>query len=483
MLPDGQQWQTRRMRIRALLVAIVAVGAGTNASAAAPGPHFDARPCPEVPSGAGLRCGVVRVPERHSAAAGREIELHVIVLPATDGTRSSVAQYDLEGGPGFAVTDFLEFYLGEGAPYRRSRDIILADMRGTGKSNPLRCPALEEYTRTANPSPLYPPDLVAACHKSLGAQADLAMYSTSAAARDIDLIRHALGYERLDLNAVSYGTTLGWRYIAEFPDRVHSAVFVGTVPADRTPPRFHAMAAERALSMLQTECARDPACAVVFGDLGSALSDSLRRFDGAGADMGRAIFMEKLRTLMYAPASQRRIPLLLQQAAKGDFAPFDAATRPAGNRSFADGLYLSLTCSESFGNFDVNAASIEARKTRFGDYRLARQRAACENWPTKATDMGGANVRGPFKVPVLFIAGDTDPVSPPEWAEGALSAFPNGRLVMVPHGAHVFDGLSGLDTCFDRVVIEFLARGSARGLDTSCFAQMLPAPYPIGSAK
>src|SRR4029077_19856880 len=85
-------------------------------------PVFESRPCETAAKTAGARCGVVYVPEDHARRHGRKIGLHVVVLPATGPTRDDKrAQYDLEGGPGFATTDFLEFYAGEGAPYREKR--------------------------------------------------------------------------------------------------------------------------------------------------------------------------------------------------------------------------------------------------------------------------------------------------------------------------------------------------------------------------
>src|SRR6476619_1303114 len=110
-------------------------------------PSFEARECEAAAAAAGARCGVVYVPENHARPRGRKIGLKVLVLPATGHSDHSRAQYDLEGGPGFAATDFFEFYAGDGAVYRQSRDIVLADMRGTGGSNPLRCAGLEEYQK------------------------------------------------------------------------------------------------------------------------------------------------------------------------------------------------------------------------------------------------------------------------------------------------------------------------------------------------
>jgi pimeloyl-ACP methyl ester carboxylesterase len=421
-------------------------------------PAFEPRACDSSATAAGARCGLVYVPENHAKPRGRKIGLKVLVLPATGQPQGSRAQYDLEGGPGFAATDFLEFYAGEGAPYRAARDIVLADMRGTGGSNPLRCFGIEEYEKRQPLAPMYPPELVAECAAQSSVASDPRQYSTQAAAQDIEWVRRALGYEELDLNAISYGTTLALRYIADYPKRVHSAVLMGTVAPRYTPPRFHATAAEASLRTLAAQ----------FPDLDANLARAMDRAS-QGPDI-RPFFMEKLRTLLYAPATRARVPELLVQAARGDFSAFAGS---GAGRMFADGLYLSITCAESFGEMNVEAAIDASRDTRFGAYRLERQRAACERWPRAPRDAGLMKMPA-SKVPVLFIAGELDPVSPAAWAHETAAGFPNGRVVSVPRGAHVLDGLSGLDTCLDATVIRFYDTADARGLDVECFARMQP---------
>jgi len=396
-----------------------------------------------------------------------------MVLPATGGHRDAKrAQYDLEGGPGFAATDFLAFYAGEGALYREKRDVVLADMRGTGQSNPLRCSAIEAREKLQPTLPMYPPELVAECAKQLGFHSDPRQYATFAASHDIDLVRRALGYAQLDLNAISYGTTLALRYMAEYPKSVHSAVLMGTAPASRTPPRYHAPAAQAALDRLMADCAADSACRAEAGDVRANLASALQRV-GASSVMTPPVFLEKLRNRLYTPASRAHVPYLLSQAAQGDFRGF---TKAGNDRVFADGLYLSITCAESFTRMDVGAAIAAASATSFGAYRLERQRDACRQWPTGAADP--RLMREPdSSIPVLFVAGAQDPVTPAEWAEEAAKHFINGLVIRAPHGAHVFDGLTGLDTCLDAVMVRFFDSGSARTLDASCFVHMMPPAF------
>ena len=64
-----------------------------------------------------------------------------------------------------------------------------------------------------------------------------------------------------------------------------------------------------------------------------------------------------------------------------------------------------------------------------------------------------------------------------EARECAPAAFPNGRVAVAPQGGHVFDGLTGVESCLDATIIRLFDMGDARGLDTSCFADMKAPPF------
>lgn len=428
--------------------------------------HFSFEPgnCAPELAAAHVRCGHVRVPENHDVPSGRQIDLNIIIFDALSATGGDAAQFDLEGGPGFAVTDFASFYMTEGVRYRQNRDVVLADMRGTGGSNALRCPAMEQRMKADPLSPLYPPDLVRACAMTLSASADLRQYTTSNAVRDLDAVRSALGYRQIDLNAISYGTTLALRYMAEYPQRVRTAILLGTVPTARKPPRHHASVGEHGLEQLLAACHDDPACAARYPSPREDLDRALARM----APELRHPFLEKLRTMLYMPATARRIPAALRQAATGDIGAF---TRAGGGRVFADGTYLSITCAESFAQMDIDRAIREADATVFGAYRVKRQRDACAHWPVAPVP---ESFLAPVKsdVPTLFLSGAMDPVSPSDWAHEVAAQFPNGRQIVVPQGAHVLEGLSGVDTCIDELMLGFVARGSVADVDANCVASM-----------
>lgn len=453
----------------AILVLAMASGCHSPSDTAEPiGFQFVTHDCPPALAMANARCGYVAVPEDYSKRGSRTINLNVIVLNSLEPGGARAAQYDLEGGPGFAVTDSAAFYATEGAMYRTHRDVVLADMRGTGGSGGLFCPNIAQYERENPESPFYPPALVRDCATLLSAKADLRQYTTDAAARDIDAVRRALGYERLDLNALSYGTTLALRYIADFPDHVRTAVLTGTAPANRMPPRNHAMAAERALKLLFEMCAADSPCSTKYPNSAADLERAAERLDAEARD----VFLEKIRTMLYLPGTARRVPSVLRKAADGDF---QMQASDVG-RSFADGLYLSITCSESLAMMDLDAAIAESDATQFGAYRLRRQNDACRHWPKAAPDRRLLEV-AESEVPVLFISGAIDPVTPPDWAAETATRFPASRHMIVAQGGHVLEGMSGIETCLDRVVPEFVEKASAASVDMACFDSMDAGPF------
>jgi len=435
---------------------------------AATSPAILPRDCP-APLAAPVRCGTLEVPEDRSRPEGRKLALRIIILPATGPVRLPPI-FDLEGGPGLPSSHSAGFYLTDGAAYRAARDVVLVDQRGTGGSNPLACPELD--APALHYAPLYPRPLVEACRIRLSAGADLARYGTDEAAADLDAVRGALGAERIDIVALSYGTTLALRYAALHPQRVRAMVLFGTVPPEARAPRSHAPAALAAMGKIVRDCARAPACQQAFPEIGR---DFGRAFTTLPATLPREVFAEKLRSLMYTPAGAARIPLILHRAAAGDFAPFYAATRHNGASGLAEGLYLSVTCSESMAGMDP-AATEASMRTPFGNYRLFVQREACRGWPAFTPAAGFFAPPAPT-MPVLFISGERDPVSPPDWAEAIARRSPRARHVVLPGGGHVVEGMEGLDTCLDPMIVRFLDDSDPASLDTDCVAAMHPPAF------
>jgi pimeloyl-ACP methyl ester carboxylesterase len=451
------------------MLAVIAAAAAALATSA---PVFVEKPCASPELVGKARCGTVAVPEDRAHPDRRTIGLNVIVIPAS-ADRTQPPLFDIAGGPSIADTESAGLYLTDAAAYHQHRDVVLIDQRGTGGSNGMKCAEID--AAEAAYQPMYAVDLVRRCRAELEKRADLRFYTTTEGVADMDAVRSALGYKKIDLFALSYGTTFALRFMATHPDTVRAAVLLSVAPPSAMPPRYHAEAAERGLKLLFAECRADPRCSKAYDpdkDLAAAFA-KLRTIPGAPS---KDVFMEKLRSLLYVPLTGRTVPYLIHAAAAGDLKPFFEATAQHGPSVFHEGMYLSVTCTETLGRFAYAPAAAAARRTRFGDYRLRRQRAACAEWPRGTLpahflDLPKTNAA------VLIVSGELDPVTPPEWGAAVARALPNARQVIIPESAHLFIGLSGIDTCFDPMVLRFFATADVRHLDTSCVAKMAPPPF------
>lgn len=440
-----------------------------------------------------LRCGTLEVPENRQAPRGRSIGLRVVVVPAKEPSAGAAPLFHLEGGPGIAATMMAPFYAVEVPDYRRRRDVVLVDRRGTGGSNALECPGDDNRSRLEQ---MYSAKELADCRRSLEARADLTQYTTDAAADDLDEVRAGLGYETVDLFGLSYGTRLALVYMRRHPDHVRSAVLMGPAPTDLAMPLHHAPDGQRALELMFADCAGDAGCARAYPRLKEELAAVLDRLDRAPAAVtlpdprsGRAAtyhltrggFAEQVRSRLYAPASRAGVPLAIDAASRGDFGPFLEPLRAGGvGPPIADGLYLSVTCAEDVPFIDPVEAERLAAGTALGMYRVREQRAACAEWPQAHVP---ADFRDPVesKAPTLILSGERDPVTPPRLGEEVVRHLANGRHVVIPQGAHVPDGIEPV-ACLDGVMLRFFADPWAKDLDTACLNSMRPQPFVLPSS-
>jgi len=437
--------------------------------------------------------GKFTVFENRETRQGRTIDLKVVVLPALSETDVREPLFHLEGGPGVAATALASLYATDLKEYRRHRDVVLVDQRGTGGSNPLtapRDPRPQAFLRE-----MYPVEYVQALRAALETRADLTQYTTSIAMDDLDDVRAWLGYDRINLFGLSYGSRAVQEYIRRHEAHVRCAILMGVTPTGYRMPLHHARSAQRALDLLFEEVAKDERAAKAFPNLRAEFAALLEKLGREPAhvryvskdgktdepvEITRDVFAEKIRTQLYAVFSARRVPWLIHTAARGNFAPFLHAIIPADRNTpefIADGMYLSVTSAEDVPFIDPAEAEKLNAGTMFGNYRVLQQVRAARLWPHGKIPAG---FLAPVKsnVPVLLISGNLDPVTPPEWAEQVARHLPNSRHLVLPHGGHLPDGLSNIEN-LDKVMMDFLDAGNADSLDLSGLAAMLPPPFTV----
>ena len=441
------------------------------ATSVPPPPKFEPGVCAVKDLEQRARCGVVRVPENRENPAARSIALNIVILPSTSPARLPPL-FDIDGGPGLPGTKNAGFYASNGVS--AGRDVVLIDQRGTGRSNGLVCPELQNLKPTDE---MLPRAGVASCLRRLRGQADLRFYGTADAVHDLDDVRRTLGYEKIDLFGLSYGTTVALQYMRRHPDSVRAAILMGVVPPDTMPPSKHATAGARALDLLFADCAADAQCSKAF----PRLADDLRkaRAKAPSAGFTDEVFMERLRGLMYVPPTRAGLPLMIHKAAEGDFQPLLAKAPETGASLIADGMFLAVTCGESFALMNYAKAEAASLATPFAAYRLRQQRAACEGWPRVRLAPDHLELPTQSSATLLMISGGMDPVTPPEWADAIVRKLRRARHLVVAKSGHIPDGISGLDTCLDPLMIQFLDHADPTKLDASCIEAMRAPAYSV----
>ncbi|MER6521110.1 alpha/beta hydrolase [Streptomyces sp. NPDC001553] len=208
-----------RAAVAACGVVLVSLGATPPATDGPAPPRIRWGDCPERPIPDGMRCGTLDVPLDHAAPAKGTVTLAVARIPATQGASRGpvLLNFGGPGGPGIAslAADPTLF-----ADLGKHRDLVTFDPRGIGHSEPVSCggsqetdPALAPHDAAGRLAALRAVARRCALHSG----PVLPYIGTVNVSRDMDVIRRALGAEKLDYLGFSYGTRLGAVYAAQFP--------------------------------------------------------------------------------------------------------------------------------------------------------------------------------------------------------------------------------------------------------------------------
>ena len=434
-----------------------------------------------------LRCSRIEVPENPDAASRRRIAVHFAVQPAVARDKLPDPLFVFAGGPGqsaMRVAGSLQPLL---ASLNARRDLVFIDQRGTGRSNPLACrpPGRAAPLAESLDSERQIAQLVD-CLRRLRRDSDLAQYATWIAARDVEAVRAALGYVRINLWGASYGTRAALEYLRQFPDRVRAAVLDGMAPASMQLPASFAVDAEHALAAQIAACEAAADCRARYPGLSSSVERLLREADDGihikvphplsgepqGGRLDRATLANLLRAPLYAPTLAAVLPYTLAQAAGGDYAPLVAlSTAVSGSvaEDFAEGMHFAVICAEDMPRVDAAAAAASAA-TRFGTGMLDMYRRVCREVPVRPPAAGFFETP-PATAPVLLLSGGVDPATPPRHAQAVAAALPNSRHLVAPALGH---GVS-MQGCATELVQRFIRQANFDAIDGSCL-EKLPAP-------
>ena len=484
-----QARSARRMLAALLMAAATATGIG--AAPAAAETRFTPGPCWfTVPEGEAALCGTVagggttRPPEQPQPAPAR-----VAVLLSTARQPAPDPVLFLEGGPGAspfgsgeATEERMEVWWELSAPFRRTRNLILFDPRGVGRAEPdTDCPELDTAGATRRTRPVTREQraaaeraAVAACAARLGAAGlDGTQFSTPVAAEDALDVVTALGAQRVNLFAVSYGTRVGLEILRRQGARVRTAVFDSVYPPDVNAQEETAWLAQRAYRRLFDDCAANRGCRSSFPDLEKRFLDLVERLDRNPVDLvvgdhetrralrlsGGSAIAAGLEAMAISEAVPT-VPAMIDRAIRGQYAAMAewAPTNWLGDPEIADGLAFSVECRESVNPAEPAKRADGAR--RFPPYGIVAVddpgQRVCRLWPTGHQEPAERlPVASP--VPVLLLSGAYDPVTPPDWGDRAAATLPRSRHLVFRAASHI---VTSSEDCALAAAVSFVEQES-----------------------
>jgi pimeloyl-ACP methyl ester carboxylesterase len=440
------------------------------------------------------RCGTLQVWEDRAARSGRRITLHVAVVPARLRSQEPDPVLVLAGGPGQGAISLAAQVMPLFTKLNDSRDVVFLDQRGTGKSNPLNCNDDTQPLQALFEDAL-PERLVTRCLAEL--DADPRQYVTTVAMEDLEEVRAALRYPKLNLWGGSYGTRAALEYLRRHPDRVRTMVLDGVAPSTMKLPLSFATDGDAALKRLFEACEVEALCKKIYPDL-RVMIQSLRAQlarkpsratimdprtgDRADIQVNENVLLSGLFRPLYVAELASLLPLGVASAANGDFNPLLAQNLELADdiaENLSVGMHLSVICAEDVPRIQP-ADLAAAGQSFFGRALVDDFLRACATWPRgKVPDDYYTPVRS--DVPALILSGGIDPATPPRHGEEVARTLPNAKHVVAPQLGH---GVS-LHGCAPRLVESFIRAGSAADIDGKCL-QRLPRPLfmvPLGVTR
>jgi len=436
-------------------------------------------------------CGWFEVPENPAQPEGRRIKLRVARVPAKERSVEPDPLVLFAGGPGQAASEAWLIVAPALRKVNKNRDVLLIDQRGTGQSNPLRCPQMELAEALAVDWDQLE-STTRECLASL--DGDPRFYTTTIAMQDYEKVREALGYETLNLFGVSYGTRAAQVYLRMFPERVRTVVLDSVAPQTLPLGTEHAEKLDQALHEILSACEADPACEAAYPNVLDDLDLLIQRLDAEPVrvtvnhpltgepfsfDFDREVLASAIRFLTYSAETQAILPLLIHEAATQQnydrLASQMLITASGLTESIAQGMELSVVCAEDFPLFPAAEEPADPSgqpASLMGDSMIRASRIQCDIWPR-------GEVPDDFHEPVisdkptLLLSGELDPVTPPEYAEKVKSGFSNSRHLIAAGQGHSVTGRG----CLGELVSDFIITARLDELDLDCLDHLQASPW------
>lgn len=446
------------------------------------------------------QCAWLTVPLDYAKPQGATIKIAVNKMAAKGASKGSLVVNP--GGPGGSGVDYAAAADQIVSPSVRSTyDIVGFDPRGVQRSAAITC--VDDGTLDAeigsDPAPETKADDASfmrsaesfgqACKKNAGPL--LEHVSTLDVAKDVDILRAALGEKKLNYLGKSYGTSIGAVYADTFPKNVGRMVLDGVLPPDLTMEQMNegqAKGFERALDAYLKDCTGQSGCPLGNDPASAkkALQNLLDRIEKSPLPVTGATGINKLTEgwavygiadTLYNKRSWPTLTPALASAIKGDGTQLLSLGEDYAQRN-PDGTYQgnmmqvinAVSCldrpapADGATTYEKDAVTFSKEAPTWGK-QLAWGGAVCNNWPGAPTAQPKP-VHATGSAPIMVIGTTRDPATPYEWAKHLADELSNARFVSYDGDGHTAYGEGS--SCVDGIVDKYLVQGDVPSGSSSC---------------
>ncbi len=436
-----------------------------------------------------FQCATLIVPVDYNAIGEDVFNLEVLRYKATDQRNRIGSLIVNPGGPGASAVEYAyaaEFIVGP--EILAKYDIVGFDQRGVGFSEPIRCltdketdAAFESGGTLNTPKEIneaieFSKSFAEKCAQAAGNK--LGHLSTLESAKDMDLLRRALGDEKLNYLGKSYGTFLGTLYAGLFPGSVGRMVLDGAV--DPTIPEskqalIQAIGFEGALNSFLKKYKISKATVLellkkinkepILTSDKRKVSDSLFILGMASAMYDNIDGWPRLNKAILAALHDNGVPIL---KLADEYTTRDTKGHYLTNENDISTMISCLDTNErkTLKELTKGKKLFESKAPVFGPY-LAYSGLGCNYW--KATPpLPEFSLKKITTTPILIIGVTRDPATPYEWAVGLHKTITNSRLITLVGDGHT--GHNRGNTCVDSAVNAYLLTAETPSKNVICYS-------------
>ncbi|MFE7189158.1 alpha/beta hydrolase [Kitasatospora sp. NPDC057541] len=453
-----------------------------------------------------MKCGKLRVPLDYTNPSGEALDLAVIKNPAAKQDQKLGSLMVNPGGPGASGVDMVKTFDKDFQGTLHNRfDIVGWDPRGTGESSPVTC--LDDKQRDAangKDSPLDPAaakaesekeaaDFAAACQARSGKV--LPFIGTRNTARDLDVLRAAVGDQKLNYLGVSYGTYIGAIYAEEFPKNTGRLILDGAVdPAadDLDQSVNQVIGFEKSLERFAADCVKNNAATCPLGKNADKAAKKAADFiEGLrdkplptkdGRKVSSSLGWSAVIFLLYGDekSSWPALRAGLAEGMLGGRGDYFLAIADLANGRDEKGHYNSekealqaIRCADNASPAPSAEAAQQATQKLQQEAPLLTKgitvedlsEGSCVGWPYKSPETPHT-IRAEGAAPILVVGTTGDPATPYAAAEKMAQGFASATLLTrVGEGHGAFGSGSG---CVDAAYAAYLTEGTLPAAGTKC---------------